>query len=107
MRRAWPYIVLAIVAVVVAAGPIWSYLRHANIPMLEPAGPVGLEERGVMLMVAGLSSLVIVPVFFLLFFFAWRYRASAQSTDERHAPNWDHDNTAVEFSWWFVLCVQG
>jgi cytochrome o ubiquinol oxidase subunit 2 len=44
-------------------------------------------------------------VFALLFFFAWKYRASSPQTRAGHSPNWDHDNYLAEFAWWLVPTV--
>jgi cytochrome o ubiquinol oxidase subunit II len=53
-----------------------SGCRPAHWPVLDPAGPVGLGERNLILVVIGLMLLVVIPVFVMTFWFAWRYRAS-------------------------------
>ena len=91
----------AIIALVAAAVAV-AYLHTANIPVLEPAGPVALAERSVIIVTLLLCAIVVVPVFFLLFFFAWKYRARSPDVHVHHRPNWDHDSKAAEFAWWLV-----
>jgi cytochrome o ubiquinol oxidase subunit 2 len=74
----------------------------SRLDLLTPAGPVGQGELSVMLLTLLLSAVVVVPVFFLLFYFAWRYRASNPHAKGNHAPNWDHDSVLAEVVWWLV-----
>jgi cytochrome o ubiquinol oxidase subunit II len=53
-----------------------------------------------MLTAALLMLIVVIPVFFLLFYFAWRYR-DVEGNHSRYTPNWEH-NTLEEFIWWAV-----
>ena len=76
-----------------------------NIPVLDPKGPVALAEMHVMVITVVLCAIVVIPVFFLLFYFAWRYRAGSPHASTLHLPDWDHDNLAAEFSWWLVPTI--
>lgn len=81
-----------------------------HMPLLDPAGPIALGERNVILTTFGLSAIVVVPVFVMLFLFAWRYRASGPQAKHKHAPHWDHDSTIAEIVWWvipalIILCL--
>jgi cytochrome o ubiquinol oxidase subunit 2 len=78
------------------------YLRGANIPVLEPAGPIAFQERSVIFITLLLCAIVVIPVFVLLFWFAWKYRASSPEAHVQHRPDWDHANIAFEFAWWLV-----
>lgn len=78
------------------------YLRGANIPVLEPAGPIAFQERSVIFITLLLCAIVVIPVFVLLFWFAWKYRANSPDTHTQHLPDWDHANIAFEFAWWLV-----
>jgi cytochrome o ubiquinol oxidase subunit 2 len=76
-------------------------LTHgANIPVLHPAGPIAGAEKRVIIVTLALASLIVVPVFFLLFFFAWKYRDTSPDAHVHHHPSWDHDNPTAEFLWW-------
>jgi cytochrome o ubiquinol oxidase subunit 2 len=78
------------------------YLRGVNIPILEPAGPIAEQERWVIVITVLLCAIVVVPVFVLLFLFAWKYRASRVQTEETHRPDWDHASVFIEFTWWLI-----
>jgi cytochrome o ubiquinol oxidase subunit 2 len=75
------------------------YLARTNIPVLEPAGPIGRQERGLIVITLLLSLVVVVPVFTLLFAFSWRYRES--NTKAKYSPEMDHSRLA-ETVWWLV-----
>jgi cytochrome o ubiquinol oxidase subunit 2 len=88
--------------VLVVAGIITSlyrYLRHANIAVLNPKGPIAAQERHLIIIVAALSLIVVIPVFTLLFTFAWRYRES--NTKAKYTPDWDHSRR-LETMWWLI-----
>jgi cytochrome o ubiquinol oxidase subunit 2 len=56
----------------------FAYFDRANIAVLHPQGPVSLGELQVMGITVLLSAIVVVPLFILLFLFAWKYRAGNQ-----------------------------
>ncbi len=93
---------VASVVLLVAGVVMYLLTRGADIPVLHPSGPIALAEYRVILVTFLLSALIIVPVFFLLFFFSWRYRAQGPDTQKHHHPTWDHENAAVEFLWWLI-----
>jgi cytochrome o ubiquinol oxidase subunit 2 len=94
--------IAAVVGVIVAIVVLIVYLHSVNIPVLEPQGPVAAGEKSVILITLALCSIVVVPVFVLLFFFAWKYRADSSDSREYHEPEWDHYNALFEFLWWLV-----
>jgi cytochrome o ubiquinol oxidase subunit 2 len=54
--------------------------------VLHPEGPVGNREVSLLAITTLLMLIVVLPVFGLTFWFAWRYRATATASD--YAPNW-------------------
>ncbi|HEV2269659.1 MAG TPA: ubiquinol oxidase subunit II [Steroidobacteraceae bacterium] len=70
--------------------------------VLDPKGPIGLQERSIILTATVLMLLVVVPVIALILIFAWRYRASNESADYR--PEWSHSNR-IEAVVWLVPCL--
>ena len=98
LKRIAPYMLLA--GVFVGAG--YVCLHGARLPVLDPQGPVALGERDVIIVTTLLSSIIVVPVFALLFWFAWKYRASDPENMKHHSPEWDHSNPLFEFAWWLV-----
>lgn len=75
------------------------YLRRTNIPVLEPKGPIADHEFRLLVILALLSLIVVVPVFTLLFAFAWKYREG--NTKAKYLPDWDH-NRIIETIWWLI-----
>jgi len=102
MKRTYLFWGIAALAAAVAA--VW-YIHGASIPVLQPAGPVALAERRIMIITVLFCAIIVVPVFVLLFYFAWRYRAGNPRAEKSHAPDWDHDNAAIEASWWIAPAI--
>ncbi len=100
------YLVLPIVAALCMTGIIlFAFLHGSQVVVLNPQGPIAFAERNVILVTVALASIVVLPVFFLLFFFAYRYRADGPTAKREHAKNWDHDNWIAELLWWLVPAV--
>jgi cytochrome o ubiquinol oxidase subunit II len=97
MRRKYRATLTCLVSIVIISVTV-VYLRHQNIEVLNPKGPVALQERNLMITVVLLMLIVVVPVFVLTFFIAWKYRASNGAT---YRPDWDHSRT-LETIWWLV-----
>ena len=83
-----------------------AFLHSADLALLNPAGIIGAHEKSVMILTVLLSGLIVIPVFLMLFSFAWKYRASDPEAILHHAPEWDHDSWWTdEFVWWVVPAV--
>ncbi|HSX33735.1 MAG TPA: ubiquinol oxidase subunit II [Candidatus Saccharimonadales bacterium] len=76
-----------------------TVLRHTHLALLTPAGPIGQQEKHLMLFALALSLFVIVPVFVMLFAFAWRYRAG--NVKAKYSPELDRSRVA-ETLWWGI-----
>ncbi len=70
--------------------------------VLDPKGPIGLEERSIIITATVLMLLVVVPVIALILLFAWRYRASNEKAEYR--PDWSHSNR-IEAVVWLIPCI--
>ena len=70
--------------------------------VLDPKGPIGLQERSIIITATVLMLLVVVPVIALILIFAWRYRASNEKAEYR--PEWSHSNT-IEAVVWLIPCL--
>jgi cytochrome o ubiquinol oxidase subunit 2 len=103
MKREYilPCVILLLVSIAVAL----TYLHGINFPILQPAGPVAFGERRVIIITLLLCAIVVVPVFVILFSFAWMFRADRPRARHRHLPDWDHHSAAIEASWWLVPTV--
>ncbi len=70
-----------------------------DIALLNPKGSIALSELGLMLHAVEFMLIVAVPVIFLLFFFAWRYRSSNKKAV--YKPEWEHAKMD-ELIWWAI-----
>ena len=70
--------------------------------LLNPAGPIGVAEKHLILTAFGLMLLVVIPVIVMTFLFAWRYRASNSSAT--YTPKWDYSGK-IEAVVWLVPAV--
>lgn len=87
--------VLAAVAVIAATG--W-YLHGHLLPVLQPAGEIGTKERNLIIFCAAVSVTIVVPVFSMLIFFAWKYREGNKDNatyEPEQAGSWK-----AETVWW-------
>jgi cytochrome o ubiquinol oxidase subunit 2 len=64
---------------------------------LNPAGDVAVQQRDLLIESTVLMLFIIVPVMFLIVFFAWRYRQSNKKVP--YEPDWDH-STHLELAIW-------
>lgn len=67
--------------------------------ILHPAGVIAFAEKNLIVTALVLMMLVVVPVFVMLFGFAWHYRAG--SPHAHYKPDWN-TNKALEIFWWFI-----
>lgn len=65
--------------------------------VLNPKGVIAIAEKNLLLTALSLMAIIIIPVFVMLFSFAWRYRAS--NTKAKYTPNWN-SNKPLEIIWW-------
>ena len=81
---------------------LFIYIETHNMGVLNPKGAVALAEKNLLITSVCLMLIVIIPVFVMLFSFAWRYRAG--NTKAKYTPDW-HSNIALEITWWAVPIV--
>lgn len=101
MGRKYKLFILAILAVA-AVLLVLLFMNRSNFAVLNPEGTIASQQRDLLVFASALSLIVIVPVFFLIFFIAWKYRDS--NTKAKYSPNWDHDHK-LEFIWWAIPIV--
>ena len=89
-------------AFLVAGLALYAYLHRSEMPLFSVGGPVALGERDVIVISFLLCCIVIVPVFVMLFSFAWLYQAGHPRARKHYFPNWDHHTRAAEITWWLV-----
>lgn len=67
--------------------------------VLDPKGMIALSERGLMIHAVEFMLIVAIPVYILVFFFAWRYRAGNKKAV--YMPEWEHGKME-ELIWWTI-----
>jgi cytochrome o ubiquinol oxidase subunit 2 len=75
------------------------YLKGLDIAVLQPSGVVGQKERNLILVSLALSVFVVVPVFIMLFVFAWKYREG--NTKAKYNPEFTNSRK-LEAVWWGI-----
>ena len=70
-----------------------------GVPLLDPKGQVGLDERNLIITATLLMLIVVIPVIFLTIIFAWKYRAT--NKDATYTPDWSH-STKIEIAVWGI-----
>jgi cytochrome o ubiquinol oxidase subunit 2 len=70
--------------------------------LLDPMGPIGMDEKRLILTAFGLMLLVVIPVIVMTFLFARRYRAS--NTSATYSPKWDYSGK-IEAVVWLVPTI--
>lgn len=95
-------LVVGVITAVGLAFMAFSYFQRVNVPILDPRGPIGQKERDLIFLAVGLSLIVVIPVFFMLGFFAWKYREGNKKA--KYDPHFDHSRL-IESVWWGVPIV--
>ena len=80
------------------AGTGW-FLSTRNFEVLQPKGQIADKQLDLIIFASLLSLVVVIPVFALTFFIAWRYRAGNHKA--RYTPEWD-GNKFIEAIWWGI-----
>jgi cytochrome o ubiquinol oxidase subunit 2 len=77
-------------------------LAGCQSALMDPKGPIGADEKSLIILATCLMLIVVVPVIVMTLAFAWRYRASNQ--DATFSPDWAHSNR-IELVVWLVPCL--
>jgi len=77
-------------------------LGGCHMALMDPQGPIGAQEKDLILLSTALMLLVVIPVIFMTFWFGWRYRASNRQAT--YAPDWEH-STRIEAIIWAIPCL--
>lgn len=96
MGKRYTGLILVILLIAASAVSVWL-LRDTSMAVLDPRGAIGVHQRDLIVIAFALMLIVVIPVFALTFFIAWRYRAG--NTKAKYTPNWDHHRVA-ESIWW-------
>lgn len=75
------------------------YLSDFNVAVLNPKGWIAGEQKELIIVATLLMLVVVIPVFVLTAYIAWRYREGNKGA--RFDPDWDHSK-GLELLWWAV-----
>jgi cytochrome o ubiquinol oxidase subunit 2 len=75
------------------------YLSKQDMVVLNPKGAIGIKERDLLVTASLLMLIVVLPVFAMLIYFIWKYRAGNEKA--KYNPDWDNSHLA-EALWWGV-----
>lgn len=78
-------------------------LSGCNMVLMNPKGAIGVEQRTLIITAIALMLIVVVPVIFMAFAFAWKYRAS--NKDAKYSPNWSHSNKIEAVVWSIPIII--
>lgn len=98
---------LAVVFGVLALAVCGWYLSRQSFPVLQPAGEIGLKERGLLYFGLLLAVIVVVPTFALAIFIAVRYREENHDKPGKkvkYTPDFDRSRL-FESIWWGIPIV--
>lgn len=79
-----------------------GYVYRSNIPVLQPKGWVGVQERDLLVLSTLLMLIVVIPVFIMAIYFMRKYRRGERQAE--YSPDWDNSYTA-EAIWWGIPFV--
>jgi len=92
----------AIFITAILAAVILLVMYRSHFVVLNPEGTIADKQRDLLVFASLLSLIVVIPVFFLVFFIALKYRAGNKKAT--YAPHWDH-NHKLEFIWWGIPII--
>lgn len=88
-----------VATIVVILGLLAWHLHNHTVALLEPRGTIGSQEKSLIITAVLLSMIVVVPVYFMLFSFAWRYRATNKKAKYQPALT---GSRLFESIWWGI-----
>ena len=95
-RRAFAAIcALTALALLIA---LWLASGQHTFDLFQTRGQIANRERTLLIFSMLLAALVLVPVYYMLYTFAWRYKTGH---DHKYSPNWDTDKK-YETIWWGI-----
>ena len=98
--------VLGVAFVVAALALLGSILlRDVHFDILQPAGNIAKQQRDLIVFTLGLMGIIVIPIFIMLGWFGWKYRAGNDKRGKHdYKPEW-HENKTLEILWWGIPIV--
>lgn len=83
---------------------MWFASHSLNWQVIDTKGTIGNQQRDLLFLTSGLMLLIIIPIFILLFIFAYKYRDGRPNQAKNYTPKWA-DNYKLELIWWGIPIV--
>lgn len=93
-------VLLICVAVVVGLGVLFS---SGTYDVLSPKGQIASEQKSILIFTLLLSAVVVIPVYFMLAVFVFRYREGSKKK-RKYMPEWSSSKT-LEIAWWGIPMI--
>jgi cytochrome o ubiquinol oxidase subunit 2 len=74
------------------------FFENTTFTLFNPKGVIAREERNIMIAAVALMLLIVLPVYVLIFGFAWRYRAGNSTTKPRES----RERPSFEIALWLL-----
>jgi cytochrome o ubiquinol oxidase subunit 2 len=100
--KTWHIVVAVSLLIILVGIGMAFYLQGKNFAVLDPQGPIGQQEKNLIIFTLLLSAIVVIPVFIMLGTFAWRYHDG--NTNAAYHPDED-GNKWLETLWWGIPIV--
>jgi cytochrome o ubiquinol oxidase subunit 2 len=97
LLRARPLRALSVAMVAMA-----TLLTGCTMPVLDPKGLIGVQEKELIITATLLMLIVVIPVIVLCLWFAWHYRESNEQAT--YTPNWSYSHR-IEAVVWAIPCA--
>ena len=95
-------VLLPILIVVGLIALFFFLVQGKQIDVLDPKGDVAAAQKDLIIFTVALSAIVVVPVFSMLGYFAYKYRAGNKKAN--YMPEWS-ENKTLEALWWGIPMV--
>ncbi|MBL0848775.1 MAG: ubiquinol oxidase subunit II [Candidatus Liberibacter ctenarytainae] len=80
-------------------------LSGCNFVVMNPSGDIAVQQANLICISVALMLLIVIPVFILILFFAWKYRESNKKA--HYDPEWSHSTRLECVIWIMPLLIVG
>lgn len=98
----WRIVSLTVFVLIICGLGAFLLLDGQNIAVLNPQGVIADKQKDLIIFTTLLGMIVVMPVFIMLFAFAWKYREG--NTKARYTPEAD-GNRVIEWIWWGIPLI--
>lgn len=86
--------------------PLLMMLGGCDYLLFDPKGPIAAEQMELIIFSFLIMMIVVIPVFFMTFWFSIKYRANnSKNTESDYRPEWEHSNKVEAVVWSVPLAI--